>query len=131
MSGGEIRKVFFGNLGAKLPDTVTAAQWRIAITHWVWEAYEKVNSKSTALFRSAQHVGFANCRCGCENDKIRVANLRSYKVGLETDPPMEKLTKEEAENLALMDKTQRLQERKEKKKNAGSGLKGQTRLKKT
>ena len=95
-------------------DTITAAQWRIAITHWVWEAYEKVNSKSTALFRSAQHVGFANCRCGCENDKIRVANLRSYEVGLETDPPMEKLSKEEAENLALMDKAQRLQERKEK-----------------
>ena len=86
-----------------------------------------MNARPNALFRSAQHVGFANCRCGCENDKIRVANLRSYKVGLKTDPPMQKLTKEEAENLAMMDKAQRLQDRKEKRKKRrtqGQVLKG-------
>merc|ERR1712202_70225 len=60
-------------------DTITAAQWRISITHWVWKAYLKENSKPNSLFRSAQHVGLANCRCGCENDKVRVAKLRSYE----------------------------------------------------
>ena len=75
------------------------------------------------LFKAAQRVGFANCRCGCENHLIRVGKTLSYNVGQQNDPIMKKLSKTDAIALAAADKLERAERRRaSRKKSVMAGL---------
>ena len=61
-------------------------------------------------------VGLANCRCGCDNHKVKVAKLETYTVGQKDDPPMFEITEEQAELFSKSDKLARAKRKMEKKK---------------
>ena len=66
------------------------------------------------MFQTAQKVGFANCRCGCENDLIRLGKISCFEVGKLGDP-ITKYTPEMAKNMAEQEKLLRYQKRAAKK----------------
>ena len=59
-------------------------------------------------------MGLWNCRCGCENHLIKVRKIQ-YEPPKEEDPKMEPLTKKQANNLYVLDKERRKEERMLKK----------------
>ena len=92
------------------------------------EAWEETRKKSRKLLKSARRVGFANCRCGCENKWIKVGKIETYSVGKKTDPPMQKLSDEDANALLIAEKAQRSKRRKERRKKQSAGAKLARRL---
>ena len=95
---------------------IKAFEWRILMTHWVMESWEEFCSRfPTQLFKTAQRVGFANCRCGCENDLIRIGKINNFKLG-ELGDPITEYTPEMAKNMADMEKLERFKKRQEKRK---------------
>ena len=109
---------------------ITAAQWRISITHWTMIAWNKTKQKSKQLLKSAQRVGFANCRCECENHLIKVGKIHTYKVGKKTDPVLKELTDEDAQILADESKAHRARLRRQHRAKISAGLALAHRLKK-
>ena len=94
---------------------IKAYEWRILITHWVYDSWSKVKKKRGAILASAKHVGFANCACGCENNLIAVGKLTSYEVGSLSDP-IPQFTPEVAAAMAMADKRNRAEEKSKAKK---------------
>jgi len=82
------------------------------------------------LLKSAQRVGFANCRCGCENHLIKVGKIHTYKVGTKTDPVLKELTDEDAHILADEAKAYRARLRRQHRPKISAGAALAHRLKK-
>ena len=87
------------------------------------EAWEETRKKSRKLLKSARRVGFANCRCGCENKWIKVGKIETYSVGKKTDPPMQKLSVEDCDALLIAEKVERTKRRRGRRKRQSAGVK--------
>ena len=64
--------------------------------------------------KCACEVGYANCRCGCQNNLVTLNRISTYKVPGVDELPMEPLTKEEARDMALAERIRRKEEREQK-----------------
>jgi len=95
-------------------EDIKEREWRILITRWAGEAWDKLKSESEIIERCAKSVGLYNCRCGCENHLIKVRHIL-YDPPKENDPKMEPLTKEQARRLFKLDKQTRQEERQQKR----------------
>jgi len=96
--------------------------WRIMYTRWLAEAWGKFCEDQKFILQCAREVGYANCRCGCENHYMKLDRISKYVPPSKSDPRMEALSKEEAKTMALaerlMRKEVRRQERIKRKKKA-------------
>ena len=80
---------------------IREVDWRIMLTFWVWQSWEKLSVRSSLILTCAKQVGFANCRCGCENGLLKLCDLIDFELGAPDDPLYEDLTDEEIKNIVL------------------------------
>lgn len=99
-----------------LNEKLRSSDKRILLTQYASEAWVALKNESKMIFKCAQRVGYANCRCGCENHKIRVGNIVDYDVPKLGTPKMKQLTREKAKQMALINSALR-KDKKEEKKN--------------
>ena len=71
------------------------------LTFWVWQSWEKLSVRSSLILTCAKQVGFANCRCGCENGLLKLCDLIDFELGAPDDPLYEDLTDEEIKNIVF------------------------------
>ena len=84
---------------------IKAHEWRIWYTRWAARAWRELCSEPKLIFKCAQSVGYANCICGCENDKIGVFwDGYEYVAPSREETKMEPLSKEEVEQHRLLHK---------------------------
>ena len=55
--------------------------------------------KDSLILLCAKQVGFANCRCGCENHLLKICDHIDFELGEPEDPLYEELSKEEIQQI--------------------------------
>ena len=84
---------------------IKAHEWLIWYTRWTARAWRELCSEPKLIFKCAQSVRYANCICGCENDKIGVFwDGYEYVAPSREETKMEPLSKEEVEQHRLLHK---------------------------
>ena len=82
-------------------NSIKEPDWRILLTHWTWQSWEKLSVRSSLILTCAKQVGFANCSCSCENDLLKLCDLIDFELGQPEDPLYEELTDEEIRTMVL------------------------------
>ena len=66
-----IRDIFWGDFKSSpkriewyCKHDVREVDWRILLTFWTWQSWEKLSVLSSLILTCAKQVGFANCSCG-------------------------------------------------------------------
>ena len=80
-------------------EDITDKEWRILLTWWTWASWEKISVKNSLILLCSKQIGFANCRCGCENSLLKICDSIDFDLGGPDDPLYEELSKEEIQTL--------------------------------
>lgn len=100
-----VRDLFWSDFESSLERTkfycedIKEREWRILLTWWTWQSWEKISVKDSLILLCAKQVGFANCRCGCENHLLKICDHIEFELGAPEDPLYDKLSKEEIQEI--------------------------------
>ena len=69
-------------------------------THLVdLEILGMIFAEDSLILLCAKQVGFANCRCGCESNLLKIHDHIDFELGEPEDPLYEELSKEEIQQI--------------------------------
>ena len=74
---------------------------RILMVDYASKAWTKTKQNSALIQKCAKRMGFFNCRCGCENDKVNVGRIVDYQVEAFGSEKYKALTNVEAKSACL------------------------------
>ena len=80
---------------------VREVDWRILLTFWTWQSWEKLSVRSSLILTCAKQVGFANCYCGCENNLLKLCDQIDFDLGGPEDRIYEDLTDEQIKTMVM------------------------------
>ena len=122
-----IRDIFWGDFESSPKRTewyckhVREVDWRILLTFWTWQSWEKLSVRSSLILTCAKQVGFANCYCGCENNLLKLCDQIDFDLGGPEDPLYEDLTDEQIQTMVKAmkyeKKLQRIKDRRKQRRN--------------
>ena len=82
-------------------ERIREVDWRILLTFWTWQSWEKLSVRSSLILLCAKQVGFANCSCGCENHLLKLCDQIDFDLGAPDDPIYEELSNEEIQTMVV------------------------------